>query len=129
MAEFEIEPLGPFSLAAAQDFAGGFPPGIGGGEVGATNISMAFPVEGTDLSAAVDLRQREDGVVVGRTDAPAALTDAVRKQAARSLSLDYDGTDWPEVGKRDPVIGRLQEAHAFSGPCVSTRRTKRRPRS
>jgi DNA-3-methyladenine glycosylase II len=116
LAEFEIQPRGPFSLAAAQDFAGGFPPGIGGGSVGSTNISMAFPVEGTDSSAAVDLHQREDGVVIGRTDAPSSLMDAVQTQAARSLSLNYDGTDWPTVGKRDPVIGRLQEAHGYLRP-------------
>jgi DNA-3-methyladenine glycosylase II len=116
LAEFELAPRGPFSLAAAQDFAGGFPPGIGGGAVGATNISMAFSVEGTDSSAAVDLRQREDGVVIGRTDAPPSLVDAVRRQAARSLSLDHDGSDWPVVGERDPVIGRLQQAHDYLRP-------------
>ena len=116
MAEFEIRPRGPFSLAAAQDFAGGFAPGIGGGTVSETSISMAFPVEGTDSSAAVDLHQREDGVVIGRTDAPSSLVDAVRRQTARSLSLDHDGTDWPLVGERDPVIDRLQNAHVFLRP-------------
>ena len=116
MAEFEIRPRGPFSLAAAQDFAGGFPAGIGGGSVGEQSIAMAFPIEGTDSSAAVDIRQREDGVVVGRTDAPTELLEAVRRQAARSLSLDHDGTDWPAVGQRDPVIGTFQEAHGFLRP-------------
>jgi DNA-3-methyladenine glycosylase II len=116
LAEFEIRPRGPFSLAAAQDFAGGFPAGIGGGSVSATSIAMAFPVEGTDSSAAVDLHQREDGVVVGRTDAPSALVEVVGRQAARSLSLDHDGTDWPAVGERDAVIGRLQKEHAYLRP-------------
>ena len=116
MNTFEIKPRGPFSLAAAQDFAGGFPPGIGGGEVGEKSIAMAFPVEGTDSSAAVEVSQRADGVVVGRTDAPSSLIDQVKRQAARSLSLDHDGSGWPDVGKRDPVIGRLQEAHDFLRP-------------
>lgn len=116
MNTFEIPPRGPFSLAAAQDFAGGFPPGIGGGEVGAASIAMAFPVEGTDSSAAVELSQRADGMVVGRTDASPSLLDQVQRQAARSLSLDHDGSGWPDVGKRDPVIGRLQEAHGFLRP-------------
>ena len=116
MPEFEVTPRGPFSLAGAQDFAGGFTPGIGGGVVGASSISMAFPVEGTDSSAAVDIHQREDGVVVGRTDAPPALAEAVRRQAARSLSLDHDGTGWPAVGERDGVIGRLQEARGYLRP-------------
>jgi DNA-3-methyladenine glycosylase II len=33
---------------------------------------------------------------------------AVRHQTARILSLDVDGRGWPEVGRRDPVVGRLQ---------------------
>jgi DNA-3-methyladenine glycosylase II len=40
----------------------------------------------------------------------------VRRQAARSLSLDHDGSDWPVVGERDPVIGRLQQAHDYLRP-------------
>ena len=116
MTEFEIRPQGPFSLAAAQDFAGGFPPGIGGGAVSGRSIAMAFPIEGTDSSAAVDLSQRADGVVVGRTDVASSLVDAVSRQAARSLSLDHDGSGWPAVGERDPVIGRLQQAHGFMRP-------------
>lgn len=113
---FEIEPRGPFSLAAAQSFAGGFPSSIGGGAVGETSIAMAFPVEGTDSSAAVELSQRANGVVVGRTDASSSLLDQVQRQAARSLSLDHDGSDWPSVGQRDPVIGRLQAAYDYLRP-------------
>lgn len=116
VSTFEIKPRGPFSLAAAQSFAGGFPSSIGGGAVGEQSIAMAFPVEGTDSSAAVELSQRADGVVVGRTDAPSSLLDQVQRQAARSLSLDHDGSGWPDVGKRDPVIGRLQEAHDYLRP-------------
>jgi DNA-3-methyladenine glycosylase II len=116
MNTFEIKPLGPFSLAAAQSFAGGFPSSIGGGKIGDTSIAMAFPVEGTDSSAAVELSQRADGVVVGRTDAPSSLLEQVKRQAARSLSLDHDGRGWTDVGKRDPVIGRLQEAHDYLRP-------------
>jgi len=37
-------------------------------------------------------------------------------QAARSLSLDHDGTGWPDVGERDPVIGRLQRDHDLLRP-------------
>ncbi len=44
------------------------------------------------------------GTVYG--DAP---VEAVRHQVARILSLDLDGTGWPEVGRRDPVVGRLQK--------------------
>ena len=111
MASIEIVPRGPFSLAAARDFAGGFPAGIGGGGVGPGSITLAFPVEGLDQSAAIELWQDDDGVVRGRSDAEGELLAAAVKQAARSLSLDHDGSGWPAVGERDPVIGRLQREH------------------
>jgi len=116
MAEIEIVPRGPFSLAAARDFAGGFPAGIGGGGVGEGSITLAFPVEGTDASAAIELWQDADGVVRGRTDAPDSLREAAIRQAARSLSLDHDGTGWPAVGERDPIVGRLQREHDYLRP-------------
>jgi hypothetical protein len=45
MADHVIAPRGPFSLAAARDFAGGFAAGIGGGGDTGTSLVMAFPVE------------------------------------------------------------------------------------
>ncbi len=116
MTEFEIQPHGPFSLAAAQDFAGGFTAGIGGGGVGELSIVMSFPIEGADSSAAVELTQRPDGTLVGQTDGPASQLDAITRHASRSLSVDHDGTGWPDVGKRDPVIGQLQREFRFLRP-------------
>src|SRR5260221_6818171 len=116
MASIEIAPKGPFSLAAARDFAGGFPAGIGGGGVGAGSITLAFPVEGHDASAAIELWQGADDVVRGRTDAPADLIEPAIRQAARSLSLDHDGTGWPAVGERDPIVSRLQPEHEILPP-------------
>jgi DNA-3-methyladenine glycosylase II len=116
VAEFEIVPRGPFSLDAARDFAGGFPAGIGGGGVGATSITLSFPVEGTEASVAAELWQDTDGVVRGRTDAPADLLDPLIRQASRSLSLDHDGTGWPAVGERDKVVGGFQREHSYSRP-------------
>ncbi len=108
MTDVEIVPRGPFSLAAARGFAGGFPAGIGGGGVGPESITLAFPVEGTDRSAALELWQDADGVVRGRTDAADAIVAAALRQATRSLSLDHDGSGWPAVGDRDPVVGTAQ---------------------
>jgi DNA-3-methyladenine glycosylase II len=116
VTEFAIAPKGPFSLAAAQDFAGGFAAGIGGGSVDSASIVMSFPVEDTNGSAAVELRQEAGGQLIGRTDAGAELVVAVMRQAARSLSVDHDGTAWPAVGERDPVIGQLQQAYSFLRP-------------
>lgn len=116
MPTFEIKPRGPFSLAAAQRFAGGFPAGIGGGGVAGTSIVMSFPVEGSGSSAAVELHQRADGVVIGQTDAAAADLATVARQAARSLSLDHDGSGWPAVGERDAVIDRFQQQYEYLRP-------------
>lgn len=116
MTTFEIEPIGPFSLAAAQDFAGGFTAGIGGGGVEETSIVMAFPVEGRDDSAAVELHQEASGRIVARTDVDDEVLPDVIRQASRSLSLDHDGSGWPGVGERDPVIGRAQATYHFLRP-------------
>jgi DNA-3-methyladenine glycosylase II len=114
--DFTIEPQGPFSLAAARDFAGGFAAGIGGGATTGTSLILAFPVEGWRDSAVVELRQDEDGgPVSGRILGTKDATTAQR-QAARSVSLDHDGSGWPEVGQRDPVIGGLQATYRSLRP-------------
>ena len=106
MALLEIRPRGPFSLAAAQDFAGGFAAGIGAHGT-STGILMTFPVEGWRESACVDVWQAADGVVHGEI-AGSDDIEMVRTQAARSLSLDLDGRGWTDAGERDPVLGALQ---------------------
>ncbi len=116
MPDIEIVPRGPFSLDAARAFAGGFPAGIGGGGVAAGSITLAFPVEGTDTSVAAELWQDADGVVRGRTDAANELLPALIHQASRSLSLDHDGSGWPAVGERDPLLGELQREHDYLRP-------------
>jgi hypothetical protein len=45
MASISIQPRGPFDLAAAREFAGGFPAGIGARAAIDGSILMAFPVE------------------------------------------------------------------------------------
>ncbi len=114
MGDHVIEPRGPFSLAAARDFAGGFAAGIGGGGPTATSLVMAFPVEPRPAtsawshSAIVELRQDERNGPVHARVATDGDERAALAQAARCVSLDHDGTGWPEVGRRDPVIGGLQ---------------------
>jgi DNA-3-methyladenine glycosylase II len=116
MATFTIEPRGPFSLAAAATFARGFPAGIGGGAAGGPSLVLAFPVEGWAGSAIVELGQQgDDGPVEARVETTAD-PDAALRQALRSVSLDHDGAGWPDVGRRDLVIGRLQAAHRFLRP-------------
>ena len=114
MIAFTLEPSGPFSLATARDFAGGFAAGIGAHGT-ATGLLMTFPVEGWRDSAAIDVWQGADGVVHGEVAGTDDLETA-RRQAARSLSLDHDGAGWTAVGERDPVLGALQAEYAWLRP-------------
>lgn len=116
MDSFDIVPRGPFSLEAARSFAGGFAAGIGGGEATSSSIVMAFPVEGWAGSAVADVSQPDDVVKVRFEPVGDVDTETVRRQVARCLSLDHDGTGWPAVGERDPVIGGLQARHDFLRP-------------
>lgn len=117
MASFTITPRGPFHLDAAQDFAGGFAPGLGAHAPGAAGpvLLMVFPVEGWRSSAAVNLWQDAGGLIHGDAAGSDEL-EQVKAQAARSLSLDHDGSGWSEVGKRDPIVGALQEQYQFLRP-------------
>jgi DNA-3-methyladenine glycosylase II len=115
MRTFTIQPRGPFDLATARDFAGGFAAGIGSRAATDGAILMSFPVEGWAASAVVRARQESDGSILGQTFGDADL-ETVERQAERSLSLDHDGTGWPEVGTRDPVVGRLQARYGLLRP-------------
>ena len=56
--------------------------------------------------------------------------DGVRRQAARSLSLDHDGRGWAEVGTaRSRSSARSRRSTTGSVRSASTRPTRRRPRS
>ncbi len=110
MVEFTIEPRGPFSLVAAQEFLGGFTPAGGTFATDDTRLTMAFPVDGWAGSAAAVVWQ--DGELIrgeANVTSPDVAIEAVRDQVARTLSLDHDGTGWEEVGRRDPVMGRFQD--------------------
>jgi DNA-3-methyladenine glycosylase II len=113
-ASFEIDPQGPFSLAAARDFLGGFTPAAGSFTEGRAGITMAFPVDGWRSSAATVVWQ--DGDVIRGRASDASQIELVRGQVARTLSLDHDGSGWPDVGRRDPVIGRMQEEFDYLRP-------------
>jgi DNA-3-methyladenine glycosylase II len=115
MPTMTIRPRGPFDLATARDFAGGFPAGIGASAASDGSILMAFPVEDWSASAVVQLAQAADGRLTGPAFGGGKPT-VVERQAARSLSLDHDGAGWPAVGERDPVIGALQRRYGLLRP-------------
>jgi DNA-3-methyladenine glycosylase II len=103
-ATFTIEPQGPFSLEEADNF--GFGQRFETSRDGI--MRLAFCVDGYRDQVGVAVRQDADGVhcTVGGPADP----DAVKRQVARVLSLDHDGWAFAEVGRRDPVIARLQAA-------------------
>jgi DNA-3-methyladenine glycosylase II len=106
MTSFELVPEGPFSLAASRAFLEGFAPAAyRGAEEG--HLHLAFVPDGEEAAAGVCLRQ-PDGVVVGEVFGEAD-PEAARDQVERMLSLDVDGSGFPQVGRRDPVVGGLQE--------------------
>ena len=115
MRSFTIEPRGPFDLATARDFAGGFAAGIGSRAATDGSILMIFPIEGWAGSAAVQIGQDPDGSIHGDVFGDGDL-GTIERQAARSLSIDHDGAGWPAVGARDPIVGRLQERFGLLRP-------------
>jgi DNA-3-methyladenine glycosylase II len=112
---FSVTASGPFDLANQNRYFGSWP--LLPGDPGA--IVMAFPVEGSEASAAVVLRQSGGGVIAGEVHAcPPALADRAMQQALAAVSLDLDGSGWPAVGARDPAIGRLQTEYRHLRPTL-----------
>jgi DNA-3-methyladenine glycosylase II len=114
-ATFSIEPAGPFSWAAALDVVGNFAP-IRRHRPGAPEpLRLAFPLDGDFTPVAVALHDEGGGLVaevassetVDRIPVKGDRVDAVRAQVARIFSLDHDGSAYPAVGERDPLIGQL----------------------
>lgn len=98
-----IVPKGPFELERLANF--GF--GQRHDEAFDGVMRLAFCLDEYQTQAGVEVRQDVDGVhcvVVGEAD-----LRKVQLQVERVLSLDYDGEEFMKVGRRDPVIGRLQE--------------------
>jgi DNA-3-methyladenine glycosylase II len=113
METFTMVPRGPFSLASSIRFLEGFTPAAYTAPQDAA-LEMAFPVEGSWETVGVRVRQDGDevtAVVVSPESPGSELMTAVHAQVERILSLDVDGSGFPAVGERDPVVGRLQQRY------------------
>jgi DNA-3-methyladenine glycosylase II len=110
MAEstFELRPSGPYSLAASIRFLEGFAPAAYEAD-GADTLRLAFVADGGEDATGVVVRS-EGGMIVGEVYGYAD-PGAVKEQVARILSLDVDGSGFPEVGVCDPVVSGLQERY------------------
>ena len=112
---FELTPQGPVDLAYQQRFFGGWP----AFDTDPAAVAMAFPVEGWAHSAAVVLRQPDARTITGTVYGPGGENaQHAWQQALATLSLDVDGSGFPSVGERDPVVGRLQETHHLMRPTL-----------
>jgi DNA-3-methyladenine glycosylase II len=102
---FTIVPRGPFSLAEAIGF------GFGQRDATAGDVMrLAFCQDGYQHQVGVEVRQDQAGVH-GTVHGPDGTdVNAVRRQVARVLSLDYDAAGFLEAGERDPVLGSVQKA-------------------
>jgi DNA-3-methyladenine glycosylase II len=111
VAHFELVPEGPFDLETEAGRFGGWP------RLGDA-VVMAFPVEGWRSSAAVVMRQRGDSVTGDVHGADEADAERAWRQALATVSLDLDGQGFVDIGRRDPVIGRLQAEYKNLRPVL-----------
>lgn len=100
-----VRPRG-FSLDAAADFYAGFTPGSGMAVASTGRLTLAFRLDESFEAVAVELTQtgeRVIGELSGSEDA-----DRATRQVERMLGLSADGDQWLDVGRKDPVVGKLQ---------------------
>lgn len=105
---FEIIPEGPYSFEQSVKFLEGFAPAAyEGGD--SERLRLAFVVDGGDEVAGVEVWS-EGSSLVGEVYGDANF-EVVRRQIARILSLDVDGSGFPEVWDRDPVVKGLRKRY------------------
>jgi DNA-3-methyladenine glycosylase II len=80
-------------------------------------MRLAFVTDDMAHHAGVCLTQGPDGVVSADIETDGD-PEAAWRQALRVLSLDHSGAAWAEVGRQDPVIGRLQDQHEGLRPVL-----------
>ncbi|MGB3634031.1 MAG: hypothetical protein WA982_08320 [Rubrobacteraceae bacterium] len=115
MDRFEIKPVESYSFAQSVRFLEGFAPAAYEGSEKNT-LRLAFVADGGESVAGVQVFSEGD-VVMGEVYGEADL-ELVRKQVARILSLDLDGSGFEEVGERDPVVRGLQERYPGLRPVL-----------
>jgi DNA-3-methyladenine glycosylase II len=113
VAEFEV--LGPWSLDTSRRFWEGFTPAALTGQPAGQGLRTVFCAEGDWRRAEVEVTQA-GGTARLRVSGDGDL-EAATAQACRFLALDVDARGWPEVGRRDPVIGDAQAQLPGLRPC------------
>lgn len=106
---FTIHPLGAFSLRESARFGFGQRPAAGRDDDPVMRLAFCLD-DGFERQVGVEVRQSGDDGAVHCTAHGSGDLTAIHLQTARLLSLDHDARDFVEVGRRDPVIRRLQLA-------------------
>ncbi len=114
MQQFEMTPKGPFSLVTTKEYFGDWTT-LGPDQA---SVALAFPVESWHTSAAAILRQDQNNRIHGTIYGAGAEAERAWQQALAVFSLDCDGSSWPEVGQRDPLLGKLQSNYNFLRPVL-----------
>lgn len=111
-----FRPRGSFSLAAAATFAEGFP--------GTTTdhdeegLRFAWAVDDDWRTARVTLRQTAKTIRGELVGVPEDTAPRAREDVERILCLDVDGAGFAAVGRRDPVVGALQQSYPGLRPVL-----------
>jgi len=121
MPTVTLQPVGPYSLGESIRFLEGFTPAAyAGDEPGRLDLAFvsdeAFLPGGVERVVGASVRD-ERGAIDVELSGDADLV-AARRQIERILSLDVDGDGFPEVGRRDPVVGRLQTRYPGLRPVL-----------
>ena len=110
---FRIRPQGPFSWDLCSDFATSWPSMRNqSARTPDGGVAMAFIADKIYTPVAVHLHHRDGevhGELAGWADTEPDIA-RVAGQVARIFSLDHDATSYPEVGERDPEVGKLMAA-------------------
>jgi len=106
--------LGPWSLETSKLFWEGFAPSALTAQQ-EEGIRARFLCD-TDWEA-VDFTVAQEGETARISVTGAGDLGAATAQVLRFLSLDIDASEWPEVGRRDPVIADAQRQLPGLRPC------------
>lgn len=107
----DVPVQGQFDLMASARFLEGFAPAARADAASRPGeFRLAFPVAPSWRPVGVLVKQPvPNGPVRMAVQGDPSDVDKAVAAARRILSLDVDGTTFPDVGARDPVVGRLQE--------------------
>ena len=118
-----VDVAGPWSLATSRAFWEGFTPtalpaGPAGESSAEESLSATFLADADWTTATTTVTQHGSTAAV-EVSGPGDL-DAAARQVQRFLALDVDARDWPDVGRRDPVIADAQQQLPGLRPCGFT---------